>query len=107
MKHRWTWEGANAAAEAKTDPTGDKESITAAGDTVVKGKQTLQSKPQCDEGEVLRQGECIKLEKPENKIAIGGKYLPPLEAATTTAAIATVATVSALSQSLWPTGCSS
>ena len=45
----------------------------------------------------MRQGECIKLEKPEpQEFTIGGKYLPPLEAATTTAAIAAVATVSAL-----------
>ena len=59
--------------------------------------QTQQSKPQCEEGEILRKGQCIKLAKPEpQEFTIGGKYLPPLEAATTTAAIATVATVSAL-----------
>lgn len=88
---------ANAAAEAKTETPVTRSRSRQPTLPEVKGKQTLQSKPQCEEGEVLRQGECIKLEKPEpQEFTIGGKYLPPLEAATTTAAIATVATVSAL-----------
>ena len=88
---------ANAAAEPKAETPvrkGRRQETTGAEE---KGRQSLQSKPQCEEGEVLRQGECIKLERPEHQeFTIGGKYLPPLEAATTTAAIATVATVSAL-----------
>ena len=57
----------------------------------------LKTKPQCEEDEILRDGECITIVRPEHQeFTIGGKYLPPLEAATTTAAIATVATVSAL-----------
>ncbi len=55
------------------------------------------SKPKCAQGQILQRGKCVELVQPENKIAdAAAKYLPPLEAATTTAAIATVATVSAL-----------
>lgn len=55
------------------------------------------TKPRCQQNEIIRNGKCIKLVQPENKIAeAAAKYLPPLEAATTTAAIATIATVSAL-----------
>lgn len=88
---------ANAAAESKAEAPvikGRRQEMTGADE---KGRQLLQSKPQCGEGEVLRQGECIKIERPEpQEFTIGGKYLPPLEAVTTTSAIATVATVSAL-----------
>lgn len=56
-----------------------------------------QSKPQCEQGEILRKGQCVKVEKPEPiELTIGGEYLPPLKAVTTTAVIATTATVSAL-----------
>ena len=55
------------------------------------------SKPKCAQGQILRRGKCVQIVQPENKIAdAAAKYLPPLEAATTTAATATVATVSAL-----------
>lgn len=60
-------------------------------------KEPASSKPQCKEGEILRNGQCIELVEPTNQIVeVASKYLPPLEAATTTATIATVATVSAL-----------
>lgn len=59
--------------------------------------EAVASKPKCAQGQILRRGKCVKIVQPENKIAdAAAKYLPPLEAATTTAAIATVATVSAL-----------
>ena len=55
------------------------------------------TKPQCKADEILREGECITIVRPEpQEFTIGGKYLPPLEAVTTTAVIATTATVSAL-----------
>lgn len=60
-------------------------------------EDAVASKPKCAQGQILRRGKCVKIVQPENKIAdAAAKYLPPLEAATTTAAIATVATVSAL-----------
>lgn len=88
---------ANAAAESKAETPVTKDRQQRRTSPVIKGEQILQSKPQCEEGEILRRGECIKVIKPEpQEFTIGGKYLPPLEAATTTAAIATIATVSAL-----------
>ena len=88
---------ANASSESKADQPVSKSRTRQTALPGVEARQTLQSKPQCEEGEVLRQGECIQVEKPERQeFTIGGKYLPPLEAATTTAVIATVATVSAL-----------
>ena len=88
---------ANAAAESKAEtPLGSGRRQQTQLPKVI-SRQPLQSKPQCEEGEVLRQGECIKIERPEpQEFTIGGKYLPPLESVTTTAAIATTATVSAL-----------
>ncbi len=90
---------ANATADSKPDERRASNARTSQvrrrSDEV--SQQTPQSKPQCEDGEVLRRGQCVKLVKPEpQEFTIGGKYLPPLEAATTTAAIATVATVSAL-----------
>ena len=88
---------ANAAAESRAEAPVSKGRRQETAGVEEKGKQSLQSKPQCEEGEVLRQGECIKIERPEpQEFTIGGKYLPPLESVTTTAAIATTATVSAL-----------
>ena len=88
---------ANAAAESKSEVPVSKGRRQETAGVEGKGEQSLQSKPQCEEGEILRQGECIKIEKPEpQEFTIGGKYLPPLESVTTTSAIATVATVSAL-----------
>lgn len=88
---------ANAAAEPKAEAPVSKSRRQETTKSEEKGRQSLQSKPQCEEGEVLRQGECIKIERPEpQEFTIGGKYLPPLESVTTTAAIATTATVSAL-----------
>ena len=84
-----------AKAEPPTPPTRQPEGrqiIPAATESSV-----FKTKPQCEEDEILRDGECITIVRPEpQEFTIGGKYLPPLEAATTTAAIATVATVSAL-----------
>jgi hypothetical protein len=55
------------------------------------------SKPRCKDKEILVKGKCITVAKPENKaIETVTQYLPPLEAATTTATIAIIATVSAL-----------
>lgn len=55
------------------------------------------SKPQCDDKEVLVKGKCISVAQPDNQvIETVAQYLPPLEAATTTATIAIIATVSAL-----------
>ena len=56
------------------------------------------SKPQCKDGELLKDGECVAVET-QAEIAVPEfvlKHLPPLEAVTNTATIATVATVSAL-----------
>jgi len=55
------------------------------------------SKPQCEDKEILVKGQCITVVRPEGKtMEIVSQYLPPLEAATTTATIAIIATVSAL-----------
>ena len=60
-------------------------------------QELKQTKPSCAPGEYLRGGRCIRLVQEENKIAeIAEKYLPPLEAATTTATVAAIATVTAL-----------
>ena len=61
-------------------------------------KAETSSKPQCEEGELLRNGQCIEVVEPEAPVIaqVAEQYLPPLEAVTTTATIATVATVSAL-----------
>ena len=60
-------------------------------------EEPVVSRPKCQQNEIIKNGKCIKLVQPENKIAeVAAKYLPPLEAATTTATIATVATLSAL-----------
>ena len=65
--------------------------------TATTEEEPVVSRPTCQQDEIIRNGKCIKLVQPENKIAeAAAKYLPPLEAATTTATIATVATVSAL-----------
>lgn len=88
---------ANAAPESKAVAPVSKGRRQETAGSEEKGRQSLQSKPQCEEGEILHQGECIKIERPEpQEFMIGGKYLPPLESVTTTAAIATTATVSAL-----------
>lgn len=90
---------ANATADSKPEGrrAGNARSSQVRRRSDEVSQQTRQSKPQCEDGEVLRRGQCVKLVKPEpQEFTIGGKYLPPLEAATTTAAIATVATVSAL-----------
>ena len=88
---------ANASAEPKAETPVSKGTRQQTQLPEVGSSQAFQSKPQCEEGEVLRQGECIKIERPEpQEFTIGGKYLPPLESVTTTAAIATTATVSAL-----------
>ena len=55
------------------------------------------SKPQCEDKEILVKGQCITVIQPEDKtLEIVSQYLPPVEAATTTATIAIIATVSAL-----------
>ena len=73
---------ANAAPKSKAEAPVSKGRRQADAGTEEKGRQSLQSKPQCEEGEILRQGECIKIEKPEpQEFTIGGKYLPPLESA--------------------------
>ncbi len=55
------------------------------------------SKPQCEDKEILVRGNCITIEEPESQaIKAVIQYLPPIEAATTTATIAIIATVSAL-----------
>lgn len=55
------------------------------------------SKPKCDDKEVLVKGRCISVAKPDSQVMeTVVQYLPPLEAATTTATIAIIATVSAL-----------
>ena len=55
------------------------------------------SKPQCEDKEILIKGQCITVAQTEDKtLEIVSQYLPPLEAATTTATIAIIATVSAL-----------
>ena len=60
-------------------------------------EESVAAKPRCQQDEIIRNGKCIKLVQPDNKISeVAAKYLPPLEAATTTATIATIATVSAL-----------
>lgn len=66
--------------------------------TASTAKRKASSKPQCEDGELLRNGKCIEIVEPETPVIaqVAEKYLPPLEAVTTTATIATVATVSAL-----------
>ena len=85
----------SAAPESSTPAANSRK--TNAGSKQSGEDQLPSSKPQCEEGEILRKGQCIKVEKPEpQEFTIGGKYLPPLESVTTTAAIATTATLSAL-----------
>ena len=96
---------ANAAAESKAETP-----VTRAADrqpTLPGEKAIAASKPQCEEGEVLRQGECIKIERPEpQEFTIDGKHLPPLESVTTTAAVATtVPQFQHCSPGRLPTGC--
>jgi len=60
-------------------------------------KNSRSSKPQCEVREILVKGNCITVAEPEAQaIEAVTQYLPPLEAATTTATIAIIATVSAL-----------
>lgn len=60
-------------------------------------KRSVSSKPQCEGKEILIKGECITVVEPVNEtLETVTQYLPPLEAATTTATIAIIATVSAL-----------
>jgi len=57
------------------------------------------ARPECSEGQVIKNGKCIELVQPKaapQVASVVSRYLPTLEAATTTATIATVATVSAL-----------
>lgn len=69
-----------------------KQSINTANSKVVES-----SKPKCDDKEVLVKGRCISVAQPESQVMeTVVQYLPPLEAATTTATIAIIATVSAL-----------
>ena len=82
-------------AEAPSLPKQKAPSFNVA--TANTADEPVVSRPKCQQDEIIRNGKCIKLVQPENKIAeAAAKYLPPLEAATTTATIATIATVSAL-----------
>ncbi len=86
------------AEEVAGPPALPKQSLPSFNVATANTKEDLVvSRPECKQDEIIRNGKCIKLVQPENKIAeAAAKYLPPLEAATTTATIATVATVSAL-----------
>lgn len=83
------------AVQPPTLPRQELPSFSVA--TAVLDESKSSGKPKCEPGEIIRNGKCIELVQPDNKIAeVATKYLPPLEAATTTATIATIATVSAL-----------
>ena len=62
-------------------------------------KPAVSARPKCSQGQVIQNGNCVALIQPvvEPEVSsVVSRYLPTLEAASTTAAIASVATVSAL-----------
>ena len=70
---------ANNAAAPESSASAANSRKTNTGSRQSNQDQLPSSKPQCEEGEILRKGQCIKVEKPEpQEFTIGGKYLPPL-----------------------------